>query len=186
MVPKALVRALISDATGIGGSSGGSTLTQQLVKQQILTDETTFKRKANEILLALRIEKYFSKDEIVTTYLNVSPFGRNNKGENIAGVEEAAKGLFGKVPRTWIFLKRPLSRLPQSPIVYTPYTNTGALKDDLSLGMKRKDFVLFSMYREKAISQKEYEEAKAYDLKKTFYQQSRPMSIQKAIYTTRC
>lgn len=52
--------------------------------------------KANEILLALRIEKYFSKDEIVTTYLNVSPFGRNNKGENIAGVEEAAKGLFGK------------------------------------------------------------------------------------------
>lgn len=96
VVPKALVRALISDATGIGGSSGGSTLTQQLVKQQILTDETTFKRKANEILLALRIEKYFSKDEIVTTYLNVSPFGRNNKGENIAGVEEAAKGLFGK------------------------------------------------------------------------------------------
>lgn len=187
MVPKALVRALISDATGIGGSSGGSTLTQQLVKQQILTDETTFKRKANEILLALRIEKYFSKDEIVTTYLNVSPFGRNNKGENIAGVEEAAKGLFGKSAKD---LNLPqaafIAGLPQSPIVYTPYTNTGALKDDLSLGMKRKDFVLFSMYREKAISQKEYEEAKAYDLKKTFYQLNRPMSIQKAIYTIRC
>ncbi|MGH2202256.1 hypothetical protein ACQ1ZM_16085, partial [Enterococcus faecalis] len=44
----------------------------------------------------------------------------------------------------------------------------GALKDDLSLGMKREDFVLFSMYREKAISQKEYEEAKAYGLKKDF------------------
>ena len=169
VVPKALVRALISDATGIGGSSGGSTLTQQLVKQQILTDETTFKRKANEILLALRIEKYFSKDEIVTTYLNVAPFGRNNKGENIAGVEEAAKGLFGKSAKD---LNLPqaafIAGLPQSPIVYTPYTNTGALKDDLSLGMKRKDFVLFSMYREKAISQKEYEEAKAYDLKKDF------------------
>ena len=169
VVPKALVRALISDATGIGGSSGGSTLTQQLVKQQILSDETTFKRKANEILLALRIEKYFSKDEIVTTYLNVSPFGRNNKGENIAGVEEAAKGLFGKSAKD---LNLPqaafIAGLPQSPIVYTPYTNTGALKDDLSLGMKRKDFVLFSMYREKAISQKEYEEAKAYDLKKDF------------------
>lgn len=169
VVPKALVRALISDATGIGGSSGGSTLTQQLVKQQILTDETTFKRKANEILLALRIEKYFSKDEIVTTYLNVSPFGRNNKGENIAGVEEAAKGLFGKSAKD---LNLPqaafIAGLPQSPIVYTPYTNTGALKDDLSLGMKRKDFVLFSMYREKAISQKEYKEAKAYDLKKDF------------------
>ena len=149
MVPKALVRALISDATGIGGSSGGSTLTQQLVKQQILTDETTFKRKANEILLALRIEKYFSKDEIVTTYLNVSPFGRNNKGENIAAWKKT-KGLFGKSAKD---LNLPqaafIAGLPQSPIVYTPYTNTGALKDDLSLGMKRKDFVLFSMYREK-------------------------------------
>ena len=51
-VPKAVLRALFSEATGIG-SSGGSTLTQQLVKQQILTDETTFKRKANEILLLL-------------------------------------------------------------------------------------------------------------------------------------
>ncbi|WP_221180862.1 hypothetical protein, partial [Cronobacter malonaticus] len=50
----------------------------------------------------------------------------------------------------------------------TGHTATGALKDDLSLGMKRKESVLFSMYREKTISQKEYEEAKAYDLKKDF------------------
>ncbi|HFN2293807.1 TPA: transglycosylase domain-containing protein, partial [Enterococcus faecium] len=93
-VPKAVLRALVSEATGIG-SSGGSTLTQQLVKQQILTDETTFKRKANEIILSAQVEKYFSKDEIIATYLNVSPFGRNNKGQNIAGVQEAAKGIFG-------------------------------------------------------------------------------------------
>ncbi|MGX7243585.1 transglycosylase domain-containing protein [Enterococcus quebecensis] len=174
VVPKAVIRALVSDATGLGGSSGGSTLTQQLVKQQILTDETTFKRKATEILLAYRIEKYFSKDEIVTTYLNVSPFGRNNKGENVAGVEEAAKGLFGKSANDLTLPQAAfIAGLPQSPIIYTPYSNTGALKSDenLSYGMKRKDFVLFSMYREKAITKEEYETAKNYDLKQDFQPQ---------------
>lgn len=169
VVPKAVIRALISDATGFGGASGGSTLTQQLVKQQILTNETTFNRKANEILLAFRVEKYFSKDEIVTTYLNVSPFGRNNKGENIAGVEEAAKGLFGKSANDLTLPQAAfIAGLPQSPIYYSPYTNTGTLKEDVSAGMDRKDFVLFSMYRAKAITKEEYETAKAYDLKQDF------------------
>ncbi|MCJ0602386.1 biosynthetic peptidoglycan transglycosylase, partial [Enterococcus cecorum] len=63
VVPKAVVRALLTE-TICGGGGGGSTLTQQLVKQQILSSETTFKRKANEILLALEVEKNFSKDEI--------------------------------------------------------------------------------------------------------------------------
>lgn len=169
VVPKALIRALLSDVGGIGGSSGGSTLTQQLVKQQILTDETTFKRKANEILLALRIENYFSKDEILTTYLNVSPFGRNNKGENIAGVEEAAKGLFGKSANDLTLPQAAfIAGLPQSPIVYTPYLNTGELKEDISAGLKRKDDVLFNMYREKLITKEEYEVAKSYDLAQDF------------------
>ncbi|MGM0125000.1 penicillin-binding protein 1B [Enterococcus sp. AZ194] len=167
-VPKAVVRALLSEATGMG-SSGGSTLTQQLVKQQILSNETTFKRKANEIILSMQIEKYFSKDEIVTTYLNVSPFGRNNKGQNIAGVQEAAKGIFGVNAKDVNLAQAAfIAGLPQSPIVYSPYTNTGDLKEDYSLGLERKDFVLFSMYREKAITKKEYEEAKAYDLSKDF------------------
>lgn len=127
-VPKAVLRALVSEATGIG-SSGGSTLTQQLVKQQILTDETTFKRKANEIVLSAQVEKHFSKDEIITTYLNVSPFGRNNKGQNIAGVQEAARGIFG-VDAKDVTLPQAayIAGLPQSPITYSPYTNTGALK----------------------------------------------------------
>ncbi|MHC5217182.1 transglycosylase domain-containing protein [Enterococcus sp. LJL128] len=171
VVPKALVRALLADSVGFGGSSGGSTLTQQLVKQQLLTDETTFKRKANEILLAYRIEKYFTKDEILTTYLNVSPFGRNNKGENIAGVEEAAKGLFGKSANDLTLPQAAfIAGLPQSPIVYTPYRNTGELKsdEDLAVGMKRKDFVLFNMFREEKITKDEYEAAKAYDLKQDF------------------
>ncbi|MDT2772210.1 transglycosylase domain-containing protein [Enterococcus durans] len=170
-VPKAVLRALFSEATGIG-SSGGSTLTQQLVKQQILTDETTFKRKANEILLAAQVEKYFSKNEIISTYLNVSPFGRNNKGQNIAGVQEAAKGIFGVNAKDVTLPQAAfIAGLPQSPITYSPYTNTGALKEDLSAGLNRKDIVLFSMYRENKITKEQYDEAKAYDLTKDFLPQ---------------
>lgn len=143
VVPKAVVRALLSEATGFGGG-GGSTLTQQLVKQQILSSETTFKRKANEILLAMEVEKFFSKDEIVTMYLNISPFGRNNKGQNIAGVQEAAQGIFG-VNAADLTLPQAafIAGLPQSPIVYSPYTNTGEIKENLSAGLDRKDFVVF-------------------------------------------
>nr|WP_122645282.1 transglycosylase domain-containing protein [Enterococcus mediterraneensis] len=171
VVPKAVVRALLSEAIGFGGG-GGSTLTQQLVKQQVLTSETTFKRKANEILLAMEVEKFFSKDEIVTLYLNVSPFGRNNKGQNIAGVQEAAKGIFGKDAKDVNLAQAAfIAGLPQSPIIYSPYDNTGKIKENLSAGLERKDFVLFSMYRNHEISKKEYEEAKKYDLKKDFIKQ---------------
>ena len=58
--------------------------------------------------------------------------------------------------------------MPQSPITYSPYTNTGALKEDLTAGLERKDIVLFSMYREHQITKEQYEEAKAYDLTKDF------------------
>lgn len=169
VVPKAVVRALLGEIVGFGAGSGGSTLTQQVIKQQVLTNETSFKRKANEIVLALDLEKYLSKDEILTAYLNVSPFGRNNKGQNIAGVEEAAIGIFGVHAKD---LNLPQSAfiagLPQSPIVYSPYTNTGDLKQDFTYGMDRKNDVLFNMYREQVISKKEYEDAKNYDLVKDF------------------
>lgn len=168
VVPKAVIRALLSEATGFGGG-GGSTLTQQLVKQQVLTNETTFKRKANEILLSMEVEKFFSKDEIVTMYLNVSPFGRNNRGQNIAGVYEAATGIFGKNPKDLTLPQAAfIAGLPQSPIIYSPYDNTGQIKENLTAGLQRKDIVLFSMYRNHDISKKEYEDAKKYDLKKDF------------------
>lgn len=173
IVPKAVLRALASEVTGFG-SSGGSTLTQQLVKQQILTSETTFERKANELILATEIEKHFSKEEIITMYLNVSPFGRNNRGQNIAGVKEATLGIFGLQPdKVNLPQAAFIAGLPQSPIVYSPFTNTGALKEeaDLSYGLKRKDFILFSMYRNHDISKKEYEEALAYDLVADFRKQ---------------
>ncbi len=179
IVPKAIARATISDVTGIGGSSGGSTITQQLVKQQVLTSETSYKRKASELLIAARTEKFFSKEDILNAYLNVSPFGRNNRGENIAGIEEASLGIFN-VNAKDVSLPQAafLAGLPQSPIEYSPYTNTGEFKKEFKLGLARKDDVLFNMYREKMINKNEYEEAKKYDLVKDFRQPEPPLSDQ--------
>lgn len=84
IVPKAILRALFQEVTNSATSSGGSTLTQQLIKNQILTNEISFERKAKEILLALRLEKFFDKKEILEAYLNVATFGRNANGSNIA------------------------------------------------------------------------------------------------------
>ena len=81
VVPKAIMRAIYQEFTNASVQSGGSTLTQQLIKNQILTNEISFERKAKEILLALRVEKFFEKDEILEAYLNVSTFGRNSSGQ---------------------------------------------------------------------------------------------------------
>ena len=170
IVPKALVRALLQEAVSSrGGVSGGSTLTQQLIKQQILTSEVTFKRKANEILYALRLEKYFSKDQILEAYLNVSPFGRNHNGLNISGIEEAAQGVFGVSAKDLTLPQAAyLVGMPQNPITYTPYTNYATLKEDVSAGLIRMKTVLFSMYREKKITKQQYDDALAYDVTQDF------------------
>ncbi len=168
IVPKALLRAILQEAVSSGsGATGGSTLTQQLIKQQILTSEVTFKRKANEILYALRLEKHFTKDQILEAYLNVSSFGRNHNGLNIAGIEEAAQGVFGVAAKDLTLPQAAyLVGMPQNPIVYTPYTNQATLKEDTSAGIERMKFVLFSMYRENKITKEQYEEALAYDITK--------------------
>ena len=170
IVPKALLRAILQEAVSSGsGATGGSTLTQQLIKQQILTNEVTFKRKANEILYALRLEKHFTKNQILEAYLNVSSFGRNHNGLNIAGIEEAAQGVFGVAAKDLTLPQAAyLVGMPQNPIIYTPYTNQATLKEDTSAGIKRMKFVLFSMYRENKITKEQYEEALAYDITKDF------------------
>ena len=170
IVPKALLRAILQEAVSSGsGATGGSTLTQQLIKQQILTSEVTFKRKANEILYALRLEKHFTKDQILEAYLNVSSFGRNHNGLNIAGIEEAAQGVFGVAAKDLTLPQAAyLVGMPQNPIVYTPYTNQATLKEDTSAGIERMKFVLVRMYRENKITKEQYEEALAYDITKDF------------------
>ena len=171
VVPKAVIRATLGTFAGLGSSSGGSTLTQQLIKQQVVGDAPTLARKATEIVDALALERNMSKDDILTTYLNVAPFGRNHKGQNIAGAQQAAEGIFGidanklSIPQAAF-----LAGLPQSPITYSPYENTGELKsdEDLELGLKRAKDVLYNMYRTGALTQEEYDQYKDYNLKQDF------------------
>jgi len=92
VVPKATLRAVLQELTNSASRTGGSTLTQQLIKNQILTNEVSFERKAKEIILALRLENAMSKDEILQAYLNVVSFGRNSLGRNIAGMKLLLKG----------------------------------------------------------------------------------------------
>ncbi|MDY0396990.1 biosynthetic peptidoglycan transglycosylase [Virgibacillus halophilus] len=95
VVPKAIVRAIMQEAINSDIKTGGSTLTQQLIKNQLLTNEVSFERKGKEILLALRLERFFTKDQILEAYLNIIPYGREASGKNIAGIQTAAKGVFG-------------------------------------------------------------------------------------------
>lgn len=169
VVPKAVFRALYQEVTNSSVQSGGSTLTQQLIKNQILTDEVSFQRKANEILLALRLEKFFSKKEILEAYLNVSTFGRNSSGRNIAGVQAAAKGIFGKNAKDLTLPEAAfIAGLPQSPFGYTPFTKEGKLKDNLKPGISRMKIVLKRMYDNGYINKAEYAQASSYDIKKDF------------------
>ena len=171
VVPKAVFRALVSSVLGVGSTNGGSTLTQQLIKQQVVGDDPTFKRKAREIICSLALERYMTKDDILTAYLNVSPFGRNNKGENIAGVEEAAQGIFGVSAKDLTVPQAAyIAGLPQSPIVYSPYGPDGSLKDakNLTYGLQRQQTVLYNMYRAGYLSRKTYQNYQAYDITKDF------------------
>ncbi|MBF0780082.1 MULTISPECIES: transglycosylase domain-containing protein [unclassified Granulicatella] len=171
IVPKAVLRAILQEISGSDSQTGGSTLTQQLVKQQLLTNELTFTRKAKEILLAMRVEKYFSKDDILNAYLNVSSFGRNNSGQNIAGIQAAAEGVFGKQAKDLTLPQAAfLVGLPQSPYAYTPYTNIGTIKQDLDAGIARMKIVLTAMHRNGYINDAELEEAQNYDITKDFLQ----------------
>src|SRR5690625_4516437 len=165
VVPKAIIRAAAQELSNASNISGGSTLTQQLIKQQILSSEVTHSRKAVEILYAMHLENHFEKDQILEAYMNVSPFGRNNLGQNIAGIEEAAQGIFG-VSASEVTLPQAafLAGLPQSPISYSPYTQQGDIKEDISSGINRQHEVLYSMFKEGYIIKEEYHDERVYDI----------------------
>ncbi|WP_071460403.1 transglycosylase domain-containing protein [Bacillus massilinigeriensis] len=170
VVPKAILRAILQEATNSSSQSGGSTLTQQLIKNQILTNEVSFERKAKEILLALRLEKFFDKREILEAYLNVATFGRNASGKNIAGIQAAANGIFGKNAKDLTLPQAAfIAGLPQSPFGYTPFSSDhGKQKEDLSPGLMRMKTVLTRMKSGGYIDDKQYKEAMAYDITKDF------------------
>lgn len=167
IVPKAFVRATLQEFLNMGVTSGGSTLTQQLIKNQLLTNETSFKRKAKEMLLSAKVEKTLTKKEIIEAYLNVVSFGRNTNGQNIAGIEATANGLFGKSAKSLNIAESAyIAGMPQNPYTYTPFLNNGKLKNKAMLqpGLERQKYVLKRMLQEKKITQEEYNKAKKYDI----------------------
>ncbi|MFC3525491.1 transglycosylase domain-containing protein [Marinococcus halophilus] len=164
--PQSLMRATYQEVTNSSTQTGGSTLTQQIVKNQLLTREVSFERKAKEVALALRMETYFTKDELFQAYMNIVPFGRNANGENIAGAQAAAQGIFGvDASELNIAQSAYIAGLPQNPYTYTPFESNGDVKDDLSAGLNRKNEVLHNMLEIDSISQEEFDEAMNYDIR---------------------
>ncbi|WP_298783410.1 transglycosylase domain-containing protein, partial [uncultured Marinococcus sp.] len=164
--PQSLMRATYQELTNSSTQTGGSTLTQQIVKNQLLTREVSFERKAKEVALALRMETYFTKDELFQAYMNIVPFGRNANGENIAGAQAAAQGIFGiDASELNVAQSAYIAGLPQNPYTYTPFESNGDVKEDLSAGLNRKNEVLRNMLEVGSISQEEYAEAMNYDIR---------------------
>ncbi len=134
---------------------GGSTITQQLVKNALLSPERTLKRKIKEIILALWVEQKFSKDEILQMYLNEVGFGGA-----AYGVEEASQLYFGKSVKNINLAEAALlAGLPASPTTYSPF---GAHPEKAK---ERQKQVLQRMVQEKFITQKQADEAFAEDLR---------------------
>ncbi len=145
-----IIRAVLANFFSTGKTQGGSTITQQLVKNTLLTQKKTYTRKIKEWVLAVKIDKSMTKDKILELYLNESPYGGT-----IYGIEEASKTYFGKNPADLSLAEAAyLAAIPQSPTYLSPY---GKNKDKLT---QRKDFVLFRMNELGMISKEQYEEAK--------------------------
>ena len=168
-----LIRAVYSEVTG-AHTSGGSTITQQLVKNQLLDNSRSYERKAKEILLALRVDNHFSKKEILENYLNVASFGKNSLGQNISGIETAAQGVFGiRAKDLNIAQAAYLVGFVQSPYRYTPFDNAGNIRPDeeLQAGIERQKYVLSRMKANNFINSSQYKEALDFDIKGSFTKQ---------------
>lgn len=136
-------------------SAGGSTLTQQFIKNAVLSNEKTFTRKVKELILAQRIEKKFSKDEILQMYLNEIPYG-----SNAYGIEAASQKYFGKsIKDTTLAEQALLAALPQSPSRYSPYGS------NLTILLGRKDYILDLMAEQGYISDDARDVAKKQEIK---------------------
>ncbi len=123
--PRGILRAVWSNVTGGGLAEGGSTITQQLAKNALLTQDRTLKRKIQEAFLALQIEQQYSKREILELYLNQIYFG-----QGAYGVQSAAIVYFGKnVEDLTLSECAILAGIPKSPNYYSPLNNMKASKE---------------------------------------------------------
>jgi 1A family penicillin-binding protein len=136
--PMAFLRAILVNLhlrEGYRGQ-GGSTITQQVIKNTLLTADKTPIRKAKEIVLAMKLERIASKDEILNIYLNETSYGGT-----VYGVEEATQYFFGKAAKDVTLAEAAyLAALPQAPTRYSPY---GTHRDELDA---RKNLVLSKMH----------------------------------------
>lgn len=152
--PLGILRATFTNITS-GEKPGGSTITQQFVKNSILTPEKTYSRKVKELILSLEMEMKFEKDEILQMYLNEIPYG-----SNAYGVQAASQTFFAKDANELSLAESALlASLPQAPTYYSPHgTHMETLK-------ARQEWVLDRMLDLKYINAEEAESAKAEELK---------------------
>ena len=142
-----------------GGQQGGSTITQQLIKNTILSSEQSYKRKIQEAYLAMQLEKRYTKSEILEYYLNTIYLG-----ENYYGVQVAAQGYFGKDPLDLTLREcAMLAGLTSNPYYYNPrrnfYTRTSETTDYVAITNDRTDYVLRCMYENEFITEAQYQAA---------------------------
>ena len=148
---KAILRATLSDLTPGGAKEGASTITQQVIKNALLTSAQTFTRKVEEAILAIKLEHIMTKDQILETYLNEAPYGGN-----IYGVEEASETFFGvSASSTDVAQAAYLAAVLQAPTYYSPY---GANKSALDA---RQHLVLQKMKENGFITADQYNQALA-------------------------
>lgn len=144
----AIVRAFIKNLQAGSIRQGGSTITQQIVKRLLLTSERSYERKLKEAILAYRLEKYLTKDEILTIYLN-----QIYLGGGAYGVEAAARTYFGKhVNELTIAECAVIGGLPQAPSKYNPFRDPESTK-------QRQHYVLRRMHELGWINDDEYQTA---------------------------
>lgn len=151
---KAVARAAIYDILGRARSQGGSTITQQLIKNTVLTNEKTFTRKVKEVILSVELEQKFSKDEILEMYLNEIPYG-----SNAYGIQAAAQTFFGKDAKDLKLAESALlAALPKAPTYFSPY---GTHQDELKY---RQEYIIDQMAKLGYISADQAKEAKDFDV----------------------
>ena len=145
-----IVRAVLSNLFNVGIGGGGSTITQQLVKNTLLTQKKSYIRKIKEWFLAIKIDNSMPKEKILEAYLNEIPYGGN-----VYGIEAASKNYFNKDAADLTIAEAAyLASVPQAPTTYSPYGNN---RDKLD---SRKNLVLYRMLELGFINQDEYDEAK--------------------------
>ncbi|MBU6145578.1 MAG: transglycosylase domain-containing protein [Paenibacillaceae bacterium] len=162
-----LARAVRQKLLNEDVQTGGSTITQQLARRVFLSLEKSAERKGKEILLALRIERYMTKQEILAAYLNKIPYGNSASGYNVYGIKAAARGLFDKnLPDLHIAQIAYLTGLPQQPTTFSAFTSKGEFDEKgFDAAIKRQRVVLQRMRAAGRITPAQYDDALAFDVR---------------------